>query len=532
MTASDSKNELNDVGRTISRNSFFTAIYNVVYLVSRLALTPFILANISIGEYGIWSYCFLLLGYMGATGLGFSYTYIRYAADFQARDERDRLNQLISTGMISLTVFSLATFPFLYYFAPSLLDLLGVNPELRETATGLFIGSAALFMANFSLSGFQYVLEGVQKIDVVRKIQTAASLIEIAFIVMFFLLGLGVFSLLWAYAVRVLFILCLNIRSAYKLIPDLEFSFRHFKKDSLSKFARFGGQIQILSFLSLLIHSIDRIILSRLMHMEALGLYEAGRKLPNTGMMLPAAIAGVFMPAAAHLEGKEQGNKIRFVYLFGTRYLMLSSTLGYLFLFLFAGQIIEVWLGAEYAQVVPIMQVLALGTLINLSTGVGTSCMRGVGKPKCEIQYMTVSAVLLIVMSPVFINYFGLVGAAYAFTIAQTIGSLYFLKISNAMLRVNFQEFARWVILPSAVCLVGAVPSWVFCRIIWDSWVSGRVSGLLVLGLISAIYLAVCGLCFYLFRERLLFMKERRKISRIDLIQRSLRWINRSRKTA
>lgn len=83
-------NDKENIARTISRNSLFTIVYNVWYLGTRLVLTPLILSYITIEEYGLWAYCFVVLSYLGLTAFGFNNTYIRYAADYRSRGRMTR----------------------------------------------------------------------------------------------------------------------------------------------------------------------------------------------------------------------------------------------------------------------------------------------------------------------------------------------------------------------------------------------------------------------------------------------------------
>ena len=107
-----------NLAKTLSLNSLFTVIYNVWYLGSRLILTPIILSYVTIEEYGLWSYCFVVLSYLALTAFGFNSTYIRYAADYRSRKEDDKLNELISTGLITMLSFSSLLFCMFYYLVP------------------------------------------------------------------------------------------------------------------------------------------------------------------------------------------------------------------------------------------------------------------------------------------------------------------------------------------------------------------------------------------------------------------------------
>ena len=505
--------EKDNLAKTVSRNSLYTIIYNVWYLGSRLILTPLILAHVSIEEYGLWSYCFVVLSYLALTAFGFNNTYIRYAADYRSRNENDKLNELLSTGLITMICLSLVLFPLFWLLIPWLLDLLGIDPGLHETARGLLLGTAAIFVLNFSLAGYQSILEGEQRIAMVRKIHLAASVVEIILIIIFFKAGLGVFSLLWAYIVRFSLVIVLSIFFAHRVFPFLRVGIGSYSKEALKKFAGFGTQMNLLGFLSLLINSMDRIFITRILHLEAVGLYEIGRKLPNVGMMLPGSIAGTMMPAASHLEGSSQHDRLKRVYLASTRYLIILSSMPYAFLIIFAPQIIEVWVGKGYPQSVMVMQILALGTFINLFTGMGTACVRGIGKPIYEIKYMVVSAVLILTLAPLLIHYNGITGAAWAYCIGQSVGSIYFLWMANRLFEIPWFRFIGQVLPPAVLIFVMGLPSFALCNLLWSFGKTSRWTGLGILAFTLLFYLFAIMVALNLFQKRLFSSDERQRIS-------------------
>jgi O-antigen/teichoic acid export membrane protein len=501
-----------NLAKTLSRNSLFTVIYNVWYLGSRLVLTPIILSYVTIEEYGLWSYCFVVLSYLALTAFGFNSTYIRYAADYRSRKENDKLNELISTGFITMLSFSVLLFCLFYFLVPWLLNLLGIDPGLHKTARGLLLGTAAIFVLNFSLAGFQYILEGEQRIALVRKIHLVASVIEIALIIIFFEAGLGVFALLWAYVVRLAFTIILCTFFAYRVFPFLRVSVRLYRKEALKAFAGFGNQMNLLGLLSLLINSVDRIFITKILHLEAVGVYEIGRKLPNIGLMLPSAIAGTLMPAASHLEGSAQQDRLKRLYLTSTRYLMMLSSIPYAFLFFFAPQIIEVWVGKAYPQSVQVIQILAFGTFINLFTGIGTACVRGIGKPRYEIQYMTVAAILILALAGPLIREFGIAGAAWAYCIGQTAGSLYFLKLANRLFEVSWPRFLQKVLPPVVMMWVMGLPVKMLCNFLWAAGDPSRWLKLGILVVVGLFYVALSLMILNIFQKRFFSSDERQKI--------------------
>jgi O-antigen/teichoic acid export membrane protein len=506
-----------NLAKTLSRNSLFTVIYNVWYLGSRLVLTPIILSYVTIEEYGLWSYCFVILSYLATTAFGFNNTYIRYAADYRSRNENEKLNELLSTGLITMSGLSAVILGALWLLVPNLLSLLGIDTDLHDTARLLLLGTAAIFVLNTSLAGFQCVLEGEQRIVLVRKILLVASVIEIALILVFFETGFGVFALLWAFVARLVVTIILCAFFAYRVFPFLRVSVRLYRKEALKAFWGFGNQMNLLGLLALLINSLDRIFITRILHLQAVGIYEIGRKLPNMGLMLPGAVAGTLMPAASHLEGSSQQQRLKQLYLASTRYLMMFSGIPYAFLIFFAPQIIETWVGPGYVEAVYVMQILAVGTFINLFTGIGTACVRGIGKPKYEIQYMILSTLLILATAVPLINRLGLAGGAWAYFIGQTAGSLYFLWRSNRLFEVSWHRFLSRVMPPVVLIFGIGLLAMALCNWFWP-WV--QPSRWLQLGLLVAVgicYVACSLLAFYLFQGRLFSREEREKISSLPI---------------
>jgi O-antigen/teichoic acid export membrane protein len=504
--------EKDNIAQIVSRNSLYTVFYNVWYLGSRLILTPLILSYVTIEEYGLWSYCFVVLSYLALTAFGFNNTYVRYTADYRSRNENDKLSELLSTGIFTMLGISMVLFPLFWALIPWLLSVLGIDPDLNETAGRLLLGTASIFVLNFCLSGYQYILEGEQKIALVRKIHLMASIVEIVLIILLFQMGFGVFSLLWAYAARLSLVIVLCIIFANRVFPFLRICITCYSMDALRKFLGFGNQMNLLGLLSLLINSVDRIFITRILHLGAVGFYEIGRKLPNIGLMLPSSIAGTMMPAASHLEGSSQHDRLKRIYLMATRYLMILSTIPYAFLIIFAPRIIEVWVGKGYPASVAVMQILAAGTFVNLFTGIGTACLRGIGKPICEIKYMTVSFVIILLLLPFLIQHYGITGAAWAYCAGQSLGSIYFMQQANRFFEVPWRIFLGQTLRPVGLIFAMGIPTFVLCNYFWFLQETSRWAGLGVLVVTGFFYVLVSILLFSLLQKQIFSRDEIKKI--------------------
>ena len=114
----------NTIGKTTARNSIYSMIANGFYLLSRFLLTPFILKYLSIEDYGLWSLCFVIISFLALTNIGLEGTYIKYVAEFHARQETDKINKLLSTGLLFTAVVSLLIVFGIWVGMPQILDML------------------------------------------------------------------------------------------------------------------------------------------------------------------------------------------------------------------------------------------------------------------------------------------------------------------------------------------------------------------------------------------------------------------------
>jgi O-antigen/teichoic acid export membrane protein len=273
-----------------------------IYLASRLLLTPLILAHISLAEFGLWSMCFVILSYASMGAFGVNTTYIRYSALFHAKGREQDISGLLSTGVFAMLGFCSLFWLALYAGMPAILDAFKVGEAMQGTAGTMILGTALVFGLDLTLGGFRSVVEGLQEIALVKKIYTAAALVEVAAIVLFLHQGAGVKGLLYAYVVRVFLETAACILAARRLLPGLGLSARRISGSHARRLFIFGGKVQALGGLAIFISSLDRMVITAVIGLSAAGLFEVGRKFPFTAKSVSGAAFGPFLPAAANLQ--------------------------------------------------------------------------------------------------------------------------------------------------------------------------------------------------------------------------------------
>ena len=359
MTASS------QLGKKIATNSLVAVLAAGVYMVSRIALTPLVLAFVSIEEYGLWGFCFTILGYVAVNGPGVHGAYVKYTAEFAARGEADDLNRLLSTGLLAMTGLCSAIFVGIAVTTPFLLNSFNIDASLLYTAQMLIIGTSAAFLIDAAFSGFYSIACGLQEIAKVRIIWLIVSLVELALILALLYLDWGILSLLYAYIARILIQTAAYIAFAFKRIPKLRVHPSLFCRDQLKTFFTFGGKVQLITLLGMLMITLDKLVATWILGFAAGGLFEIGRKFPMTAGMIVTPVFTPLVPAASHYGGKwinleettHRQRRARYLRLF-----LLSLAVGLLFL-------------APYPLLTPDYPLVWSGSIVT-SSGLILLCLR------------------------------------------------------------------------------------------------------------------------------------------------------------
>ena len=351
----------------------------MLYLITRLGLPPLILAHVSLADYGLWSACFILIGYIGVADFGFSSVYVRSAARLHEAGDTAGIGRLLSTGIACMLVVSALLFSMIAAALPWVMDALKIPAADRASAQALILGSSGVFFIDMSLNAFAYVLHGVRRFRAEQHVWVLAFLVELALIAILLVAGAGLHALLAAFALRYLLSIACNIRLAFIALPGLQVGPRGFDRSLLPHFLKFGMAVQASTLFSMALHSADRLLAGALIGPHAIALMDLGAKLPVSATSIPGAIAQVTLPAAARLQ--EAHAALQSLYQRATRAVALVAAVPLGFIAAFASPLCLAWLGPrpELAVLPALVALSAGGALAHIITGPGSSVFRARG---------------------------------------------------------------------------------------------------------------------------------------------------------
>lgn len=359
------------------------------------------LAPAEVGLMGILLFALAILESLSQTGFA--------AALIQ---QQKRIEPYLDTAWVVSLLRGIVLYCLLYFASPQIASFFN-TPE------------ASLLL---KIVGIALLFEGIKNIGVVLfrkeldfKKEFIFQQIEV-FTDIFVTITLAViFQNVWALVIGYLSgkaIKCFSSFIMHPFRPALSFN-----AGKAKELFQFGKHMLGSSIIILLITQGDDAVVGKLLGTTALGFYVMAYKLSN----LPAtsithAISQVAFPTYAKLQ--DDIDKLRSAYLKALKYISFFSVPVCGGLAILAPEIVLVFLGEKWREVIPVMQILCLFGLIRSLGGTTGPLFQGVGRPdittKLNLAKLLVIAVLII---PMALRY-NIVGVAWAVTIPMILDQM------------------------------------------------------------------------------------------------------------
>jgi O-antigen/teichoic acid export membrane protein len=446
------------VSETIIKNTVFNAIGRFWGILVTIVLTPYILKYIGIERYGIWAIVGVLTGYFSLLDFGMGTSFVKYIAEYYAKEDYKSINQVVSTGVAFYSLFALMVIPLAFIIMNPLLSLFRIPPGLHGEAYFVFRLGVVLFVISNAISPFQALQGGLQRMDVSNKISIGVSIPMIFGTVYFLKAGYGLRGLMLNNAIILAISGTANVLAGFKILPEVRCSPALVTKEMLRKLLDFGYKLQLAKIADAIVFQTDRLLIAHFLSVGEVGLYQLGSSIAQQTRQVPLLLVSAILPAASELDAKSEHVKLKELYLKGTKYLILVSFPLIFFTMASAQLIMRLWVGPGYEKSALVIQILAAGYLVNLLSGVGTSVGAAIDKPEFQMGAAIVSAISNIILSVMLVLSVGFFGVAIATSVSLMLGPTYFfIKLHRHMSLSSGKIIMELVLLPFVAAVIPAL---------------------------------------------------------------------------
>ena len=439
-----------------------------------IAISPYIVRKLGAEAYGIWIVVLGLLEYCSLLDLGFRSATIKYAAEYRATNQPDRVNEIVNTGLAYSVLSGAVLLALVIPFAGGMHRFFKISPAYQPVFPTLIVIVAFNWALGMVFSPLAACLEGFQRFDLMGRIligiNTLRSLGSVAVLAM----GFGLIAM--ALTAQVTYIgatvaLLIYMRQCF---PEWRVSPKLVKVSVLRRLAAYGRHTFLATIADRTLNQSAPLLIAHFLPSQFAGYFSLPSRMMQYSSDGVSRVAAVTSPNASELSAKGETDAVARLGVYSNRY-CLTIFLPMAIVFLVYGrELIRVWINAEFAaQGGPLLPMLVIATVVALAAQYNSSAiLYGLGKHGGYARGLFAEAVLSVAGLYFVIPRYGILGAAWVSASLMTLNRGLLAPILLCRhLKISFPAYMRAIFeRPSLIAVPVALAAWTMKRY----WLPGR----------------------------------------------------------
>lgn len=451
---------------TLARGTAWNLVGQFGPLVANLALTPYVIHGLGRERYGLFMLISSIAAFLGTFDGGIGASAQRYFTIYAGRDDRVSTTRLLSTLVGFISAMGGVLFLVIFFSAPYLLSVFGIEHALRPEGEVLLRTLAVIVCFSLIRALFNCVLYARGRFGFTNVVGLVLYLTYAVSAVLSVRYGWGLRGIAVGLGVQ-------STLSAVLLLPQ---SFRYLSRDGFSllpwselrAFLGYAGKVQGVTLSRLINSTADNIIAGAFLRpVEKVGKLAAGSSFAEQLRMVPSNAQLPMLTVLGRAVG-ERGERAALPEFRRVQRLWVTVCTGWSVVAIGAAFFgLRHWLGGPFAVSGTVAAILVAGNMFYLWAAVTALWAGLVGKPEIEARYAVSAVVVNGVLTLVLVVPFGILGIVVATAVGQAVAAMYLLRLCRQRLQVavpNFLHDVPWIPALAAgvgnTALLAAVSRW------------------------------------------------------------------------
>lgn len=455
----------------IAKGAIISYISIFINIVISLVYTPWMINQIGVSDYGLYSLVTAFLSYF-LLDFGLSGTITRFVAKYRAEGREDKIaNMMGITAKVYLAmdaVIFLVLF-ILYFFLSDFFG--GLTPEEIERLKVLYCIAGTFSVLSFVFKPMSGAMMAYEYFVVNKMLDMLVRVGTVVLIVIMLLMNGNVYHLVFitgfvGFLVSVIRYLVFVNRSKLKI------NWGYFEKSELFALFSFSVWVLVVQLSQMLRLSLIPTILGIFNNTTEISVFSVARNLEGMVYTISVALNGLFLPMVSRMV--QTGNKD------GVMELMIKVGRIQLFIImliltgfiLFGKPFISLWVGDTFSNSYFVFIALIFVNLISLTLQIGMDLVYAENKIKHTAIRVLVSSVIGLVLSIIAAPKYGAVGCAAATGVALVLTQILFIDYYQRSMGLDMRYFFKQCHLKIMPLLViYSIMAYIICRhLCIDNW--------------------------------------------------------------
>jgi len=398
-------------GSKLMRGSAMRLLANFVNMAVGLFLMPIIITELGDRGYGIWALSGSFLGFYGLMDLGVASAVARFVSRALGSEDEKDLQSFFATSVFLLSGLGIVVLVLAGVLASLSHRLLSDSSDAALFRWLVLILGFGIAL-RFPTRAFHGMLKSHLRYDLLSGIEILAALLRVPLILLVLRADYGLLGMAFASAGLELAAEACKVLLAFRVHPGLRIAVRQVDFRRTKILLGYGSNVLAASVADILRFRISPLVITVLRTVSMVTPFAIAARLTRILSQMSMALVGVLTPMFSRLEGMNQWDKIRDGYLLACRISTYISVLFGGLMILLARGFIQRWVGPQYVFVVPLLQVMVIGTVFTCAQIPGMSLLYGVSRHKFYTVSNITHGVLTLAMTSILIGPLGLMGVA------------------------------------------------------------------------------------------------------------------------
>lgn len=417
-------------GETLARNTLFNFLGQLLPLLVALFILPFVIRGLGVERFGVFSLIWVVLGYFSLFDVGLGRASTKFIAEALGKGETERIPSIVGTSLFFICVLGLFGGIVFVVMTPFLVGhILKVPHHLIEEAKLTYYVSSGLIPVLLVTSALNGVLEAYQRFDLANMLKVPSNLLSSIIPVMILLFYGSLPLIVLVLLIKNFFMLVLYFVFSLRLSGrKIEFSLK--KSKTVQKLFSFGSWMSIVALTSSVITYLDRFLIGSMLSMAAVAYYTPPYEVVSKLWIIPQSLYMTLFPAFSVLWTNRRED-VENLCTCASKYLILCLGPIVLILVLFAKDILNFWLGSEFAfKGTWALQILAVGFFMNCQAWIPSTLLQGTGRPDVVAKLFLCELPFYVGVTWWLIEKMGINGAALAWALKGGVEAILFFVVS------------------------------------------------------------------------------------------------------
>lgn len=444
-------------------------------LFAVVAIPPLIDA-LGAERFGLLTLVWAVVSYFGLFDLGLGRALTQQLSAVLARGQREQVGPLVGTALVVMVALGLVAGCVLAAIAPWGVGLLRAVPDIGETTAAVYAMAVAMPFIIVT-SGLRGILEATHAFGVINAIRIPMGVFTfIGPLVVVIYLEPRLDWIAWVLTLGRIVACAIHYVYARRALRGFAGGLRPVAA-WLRPLCISGGWLTVSNIVSPLMGYADRFVIGALVSATAVAYYVTPYEIVTKLSIVPGALTAVLFPTFAAQSGRA-GAIFGPLFDQAVGWLLVALVPVCLALHLFAGEILRIWIDAEFAaHSAPLLQIFAVGVLINCLAHIPFTLIQSAGSPRTTALIHCAELPVFLLLLWGLTGRYGLYGAAVAWLLRMAADTLLMFILSAPLLgRTPYAALGRAAVGVAAfiVCaVVGTVEASSWFRGVWFIAVTG-----------------------------------------------------------